>query len=714
MSKQKQAGNHVQLGKSPDLKKLFPPHSHAEWKAAAEAGLKGALFERRLVTKTPEGIDIQPLYMEEDIRNLPHMREYPGYGTRSRSGAAAGNLRCGWEIAQETVETDPKSANIALREALTRGQTAVTVDLSQTFRNGEDPRNDDSHALHLTGVEEMADLLADVDWAACPLHFNAGASGLSVAMLLEGVAERTGRDLNTLAGSIDTDPLGQWAREGYLPMDAERAREELISMVRWAGDRAPGIQVVGAGGLVYHEAGADAVTELGLVLATAAEYLAALGENDIPISRSACRFRFTFGIGTHFFMEIAKLRAARILWSRMVEAFGGTGDDRRIRIHARTSRYHQTRYDAHVNLLRTATGVFSAVMGGADSIHAASFDESFRTPDAFSRHLARNTQIILDAESHFRNIIDPAGGAYYVERLSHEMALAAWEVFLEVESRGGMTRAVADGFVQRKVREVNARRRVDVATRRTVLVGTNQYANILEKKPDQFKPESGDGSEAVDRLKVQKENRNEPEVRKTLDLLGAVSPEERIRAGAHALISGASTGEVLSGLRSGVDETPRQDPLFPLRAAEDFEMLRDSSEAFLERTGHRPKVFLANMGPASQHKARAEFSRGFFEVAGFEVESPGGFDSPEDAAGAVLESGAPVVVLCSSDDTYPDLTGPLVTAIRVKRPDMVVVLAGYPKDHVDALRRDGVDEFIHLRANARDVLLRIQQKTGVI
>ncbi|HDP94421.1 MAG TPA: methylmalonyl-CoA mutase [Candidatus Aminicenantes bacterium] len=713
MSEKETATARVELGKNLDLKRIFPLHTYGDWKNAAEAGLKGAPFEKKLVSKTPEGIDIQPLYLREDVVSLPHLREFPGLQTRSRGGTAAGNIECGWETAQETVDTDPQEAGKALRNALKRGQTAVTFALSPAFRRGADAEEDGGDGLYLTGTGDLEALIHEVDWSACPLHFLAGSSGMAVAMLLQDLARRENRDLAKIRGSIQQDPLGEWVRNGALPLNTDQAGRETAALVRWATDQAPQLQVVCANGLIYHEAGADAVTELGFVLSTAVEYLADLVQRGIPVDQAAPRFRFGFGVGTHFLMEIAKLRAARILWSRVVRAFAGDHAARRIRIHARTSRYYQSRYDAHVNILRAATATFAAVVGGADSIHTSPFDESFRVPNDLSRRLARNTQIILDAESHFRHLIDPAGGAYALETLTHELAAKAWNLFREVESRGGMTRAIAAGFPQERVLAVHSQRALKIATRRTVIVGTSHYADIQGEPAIVETPDLSQMQAASARMKTLQSLRNPAALRDLLDKAPSLEDSQWVFWGAETLGAGAAPFEILSALRQRQETMPAAEKLFACRAAAPFEKLRDRSESYLQQTGNRPMVFLANLGSPAQHKARAEFSRGFFEAAGFAVESSDGFDSPQTAAEAAAGSKSPVVVVCSNDDCYPELVPPLIRALREMKNSAVVVLAGYPEESVNALKEAGVDEFIHLRANAIDVLSRIQQRIGV-
>ncbi|MBN1195810.1 MAG: acyl-CoA mutase large subunit family protein [Candidatus Aminicenantes bacterium] len=713
MSERETATARVELGKDLNLKGVFPLHTYAEWKNAAESGLRGAPFEKKLVSKTPEGIDIQPLYLREDLLSLPHLKEFPGLQTRSRGGTASGNLSCGWEIAQETVDPDPQEAGKVLRNALNLGQTAVTFCLSPAFRRGANAEEDNGDGLYLTGTGDLEALIHEVDWSACPLHFCAGSSGLAVAMLLQDLAGRENRDLAKLRGSIQHDPLGEWVRNGTLPLSTEQAGRETATLVRWAASHAPDVQTVCANGLVYHEAGADAVSELGFVLATAVDYLADLTQRGIPVDQAASQFRFAFGVGTHFLMEIAKLRAARILWSRAVEAFGGNHAARRIRVHARTSRYCQSRYDAHVNILRATTATFAAVVGGADSIHTSPFDESFRVPNHLSRRVARNTQIILDAESHFRHLIDPAGGAYAIENLTHELAAKAWDLFREVESLGGMTRAIAAGFPQERVLAVHSQRALKIATRHTVIVGTSHYANINEA-PLEIEPLDLSQKRAAGmRFNSRSLQRNKKSLRELLDKAPNLEAEEWISWGVKALGAGAAPFEILSALRHQPGKISPADPLSACRAAEPFENLRDRNESFMRRTGKRPRVFLANLGSPDQYKARAEFSRGFFEAAGFAVESPGDFASPQAAAAAAADSTAPVVVICSSDDRYSEWAPLLIQALRKLTNNALVVLAGYPEESIATLKEAGVDEFIHLRANAIDVLSRIQQRIGV-
>ena len=526
---------------SPLTLEEFPIPSYADWKAEAEATLKGAPFEKKLITKTFEGLDIQPIYRKEDLDKVSHLGSLPGQAPYVRGTDASAQ----WEIN----EAGPCTQGLDPLARLVRG--ALDQPLDAAF-----------------------DALAK--------------------------AERVG---------VSTRP--------------------------------------------YHNAGGNAVQELAFALATGVEYLRQAEKRGVSVDQIAPKFVFGFAMGSDFFMGIAKLRAARLLWAKAVAASGGNADAQKMRIYASTALWNKTQLDPYVNMLRNTTEAFSAVVGGADNLYVAPFDEVARTPDDFSKRIARNTQIMLAEECHFDHVVDPAGGSYYVETLTAQVASAAWAIFQQIEKAGGMLKALEAGIPQQQVKAVAAKKAEAVAQRRLSLIGTNVYANATEKP-----------------------------------LEGASAAKSSCTCGGHT------------------NAYPNVETLAPVRGAQPFENLRA-----LVSASDKKKVFLANMGPLRQFKARADFSTGFFQPGGYEVLENLGFKTVEEAAAAAKASGAQVAVVCSTDDTYPEIVPALVP--QLKAAGFFVVLAGYPTEQIEAFKAAGVDEFIHLRANCFQVLSGIATKLGI-
>ncbi len=614
----------------------FPVATPADWRKAAEEFLAGAPFEKKLITRTPEGIDLQPIYTQEDTSGLSEM--WPGLPPYVRGSDPLGSRVEGWHICQEPGDTEPAAFNAALLHDLQRGQNAISL------------------PSRLAGKLGVA--LKDVDLVAVPLFIRAGATASSVVATLTDLAKTQGHAATELKGAVLADPIDELASAGTLSAGLDQAFDDMARLMRQAKQENLALRTVGVNAAAWAEAGANAVQELAFGLATGVEYLRALDKRGLTADETAPRFLFTFALGSNLFMEIAKLRAARLLWARAVGAAGGESDAQRLVCHGRTTRWNKTVLDPHVNLLRTTTEAFAGIVGGCTGLQVGTFDECIRTPDDFSRRLARNIQIILAEECQLGRVVDPAGGSWYVETLTHQLAEKAWALFQEAERRGGMVAALNEGYPQVLVEKTAAERLAATATRRDGIIGTNLHPNLREKFP----------------------------------------PVESTAAS-------APSASAVSGFKR----------LVPRRRAEAFEALRRRSEAHLEKTGSRPQVFLAGFGPRKQHAARAEFSSGFFAAGGFESVPGKGFETPEAAAQAALASGAPVVVLCSTDETYPVLVPPCVQALKAAAKPPIVVLAGMPAtpELQQQFKTAGVDEFIHIRANCEKVLAGFLSQIGL-
>lgn len=681
-----------------------------------EQQLKGVPFEKKLVSKSYEGIDLQPLYRQADLEGVPHLDTLPGFPPYTRGNQA---LAAGWQIAQEIPYSTPEAFNQALRYDLSRGQSAVNLRPDTATLRGQDP---DEAAVGEVGqagvsiatVDDLAKALDGVDLSQTPLYIQASSAAMPTLSLLIALLTRQGKSPAILQGGIEMDPLGIMAASGELPRSVAGAYEVMAQMMIWAKANAPQFKIVTVHGQPYAHAGASAAQELAFAIATGAEYLREMVERGLAVDEAASRMRFSFSLGSNYFMEVAKLRAARTLWAKVVKAFGGSAEAQKMTLHVRTSAYTKSIYDPYVNMLRVTTEAFAGAVGGCDSMHTSPFDEAVRPPDEFARRIARNTQLILQQETNLTRVVDPAGGSWYIEKLTDQLGRQAWALFQAVEAQGGMTAALQANFPQNQVAQTAAQRLANIATRQDVFVGTNKYANALEERlpaptPD-YRALHAKRAKYVSDYRTSLDNTAGTSVLSKLAAVLEASGEQVLDRASEAALAGATLGEIARTLRKGDETKATIEPLAMQRGLAIFESLRAKAEAYQARTGGRPAVFLANIGPIPRHKARADFSTDFFQIGGFVVLSNNGFDTPAAAAEAALASEARIVVICGHDDDYPTVVPPLVKAVKAARPEAIVVLAGYPKDQIEALQAAGVDEFIHLRANAYEILAGLQQQ----
>jgi methylmalonyl-CoA mutase len=520
-----------------------------------------------------------------------------------------------------------------------------------------------------------------------------------------------------LKGCIEMDPLGVLAHQGKLPQSVEGAYREMAVLTRWAIEHAPHLQTICVHSRAWHESGADAVQELGFTLATGVEYLRAANQRDLEVDRVAPRMRFAVTVGVNFFMEIAKLRALRMLWCRVISALGGNEASKALALHVRTSQWNKTVYDPYNNMLRATVEAFAGVLGSCDSMQVGAFDEVLRRPDDFSRRIARNTQLVLQKECHLDQVIDPAGGSWYIEALSSQLAERAWALFQEVEKLGGMEAAMRADFPQKTVAASAAERIKGANRRRDSIIGVNQYANPKETPlPAPVEDAGGFHKRRVQQVASHRTSLEEDQSEIVLEKLAKVveaKPGELFEICVQAVSAGATLGEITRAVRINDSPSAPITPVCVTRLAASLEAVRAATDRYSDRGHERPKVFLLNMGSLKDHKARADFSRGFMSVAGYDVISPDGFKTVEEAVDAFAKSGAQIGVICSTDDKYPAVVAPLVQGIRTQQPGVLMVLAGYPQDQVEAHKKAGIDEFIHLRADAKDLLTSFHKKLGI-
>ncbi len=594
----------------------FPPVSTREWMDKVTADLKGADFDKKLVWKTNEGFSVRPFYREEDLEKLKYLDSLPGEFPYVR-GTKTHNQ---WWVRQDIIVTDISDANSKALEVLAKGINSVGF-----FIGNE----------KLITKENIAKLLLDIISDGVELNFIAPHGNKE---LLKLVAEELKGNKNA-KGSVDFDPLGKLTISGSSCVPVDELLDTTTEIVN-EGKALPGFQTITVNAKHFNNAGATIVQELGFGLSMGNEYMAQLTSRGKSADEAANSIRFNFGVGGNYFMEIAKLRAGRILWAKIVEAYKPSNKEvTKMHTHSETSEWNKTIYDPYVNMLRTQTEAMSATLGGTDSLTVVPFDKIFRQPNIFSERIARNQQLLLKEESYFSKIVDPSAGSYYIENLTDSIAEEAWKLFVEVEEKGGYIAALKEGFIQSKVKEASNTRIKDLARRKDTLLGTNTYPNNLESV-----------SKSISEDKV------------------FTAPEE------------GNTVE----------------PILLYRGAEEFEALRLATE----KTGKRPKVFMLTYGNLAMRLARSQFAGNFFGCAGYEIIDNLGFDTVEAGIEAAKKAGADVVVLCSSDDEY---TTAAPAAFKALNEEAIFVVAGAPAC-MDDLKSQGIEHFINVRSNLLETL----------
>ena len=607
----------------------FPAISTQEWKDKIVTDLKGADFDRKLVWRTNEGFNVQPFYRREDLQGLSTPNVMPAEYPYVRST----RLDNEWLIRQDINVQDLEEANAKALDILNKGVTSLG------FKLRRDQINKESLAILLKGIMPEA---IELNFTCC----------ISVASQLAGALAsyltESGADVKQCKGSINFDPFKKQLVKGISNPQWVATCSQLLEAIR----PLPGFRVLTVNALNINNAGAYIYQELGYALSWGAELLDKLSEAGFSIEELTSRIKFVFGVGSNYFMELAKFRAARWLWAEIVGAYGEQykGEAAKIHMHAVTSTWNKTIYDAHVNLLRTQTEAMSATLGGVDSLTVQPFDVTYQESDNFSERIARNQQLLLKEESHFDKVIDPAAGSYYIEHLTNALAEQAWKLFLEVEEAGGFASAVEAGSVQQAVNASNAKRHAAVAARKEIFLGTNQFPNFTETAAQKLHEESGAG---------------------------------------HSCGCGQPSIEALN---------------FD-RGASEFEALRLATE----RSGKEVKVFMLTIGNLAMRLARSQFSSNFFACAGYKIQDNLGFATVQEGVDAGLAAGASIIVLCSSDDEYAEFA-PEAFKYLAGRAEFVV--AGAPAC-ADDLKAVGIENFINVKSNVLETLRQFNHKLGI-
>lgn len=673
----------------------FPEHTYEQWHAAAEALLKGASFEQKLISETYEGIRIQPIYRREDIAGLEHRKHLPGRDSMVRGSRAGGFLGIGWESSQELKASTPAELNGLVHEGLNGGQSELNI----VVGCGQ-------HDCCTGGVkiDTSADVKVALDGVALDavsIWWQCGPSATALAPLVIAAAEASGIPAKCLRGGFENDPLGDLAAKGVSRLPLATRFDQMAALTAYAAKNAPGLRTISIRGDVYHNAGATATQELGYVIATLVAYIEEMKSRGLSPETVMSHMRIRLSVGSDYFMEIAKIRAARWLWSRVADAYGVLNAP--AHIHANTSKWNKTTYDAHTNMLRVTAESFAAVVAGVDSLHIGPYDEIAGSSDEFSRRIARNLHTILREECGLDRVIDPAGGSTYIEWLTDQIAAKSWDLFQNIESTGGMAAALEAGTAQEAVQAVCKAKLRNIRRRKDKIVGANMYPDLKGKKLVIRQVECRAGQPVPGAL---------PPQALEVEFSNKAAMIEQALAAAKAGASKASLA-LATGFASK-EAGPVVTPLPARRAAEEYEALRDASAAFAAKTGSAPAILQLNMGPSRKYRMRADWTAAFFEAAGFAIDGSRDFSDEAAALEALKGSNAPIAVITSDDATYLETVETLAKAIKTVKPGVHLLVAGAPGEQESSWRAAGIDDFVNVRSNNYELNEQLLKMTGVL
>lgn len=613
----------------------FSPTSTEDWKNQLIKDLKGADYDKTLITKTREGISILPFYRQEDLKNAQLADVNPGEAPYLR-GTKANN---DWKIRQDIIVESVAKANKKAIEITKKGVDSIGFLFSDQYQ---------------PTVEDIEHLMENINAEEIEVNFMCGAASHKVLSSYEELVKKYKRNTSHVKGSVDFDPFIAYAFRGKFCQTEDYAFTHAKQIVHAAKDL-PSFKVLAVHGYNLRNAGATVVQEIAFSIAQGVEYINRLTDLGLSADKIASRIKFNLGVSSHYFMEIAKLRAARYLWSKALTVYNLEHENSsHMDIHSVSSSWNKSIYDAHVNILRTTTEGMAAVIGGTNSLSLDAYNMTFQLPNEFSERIARNQQLILKEESFLDKVTDPAAGSYYIETLTNSIAEEAWKLFLQVDEKGGYIESIRQGFVQEMIEESATKSRLAMATRREIVLGSNQYPNFTESIDEMLNPD----------------------VFMALDL---TSPKAEVRT------------------------------LKQSRLSQDIELIRQKTDLYAQQNS-RPKAFMLSLGNKGMRKARAQFACNYFACAGFEVEDNIGFDNVNDGIEAAIHSKADIIVICSSDKEYPAFAEAVYDRLQYHA---ILVIAGYPKGLIEEIEAVGITHFIHAKSNIIEDLKKYQFELGV-
>jgi methylmalonyl-CoA mutase len=658
----------------------FPPATDEAWRTLVDKVLNGASFDKTLVNRTYDGIAIQPLYTRADWKADGDPSGFPGGAPYTRGSSVLGTAQGGWDVRQRHAHPDPEAVNRQILEDLERGATSIALRIDPLGQSGTCIRSRADLATALRGV--LLDL--------APIVLEPVGQPMPVIAALADMLREAKTD--AFAGNFGFDPIGIAAATGLLTANPEVALARCADTAAYVAERFPKTRAINLSTVPYSSAGCAEAQELGLAMATAAEYLRALTKIGLDIDAACGQIAFTVTADADMMLSIGKIRALRRLWARVAEACGA---ERRVApVTAVTAPRMYARRDPWVNILRGTIACFAAAVAGADAITVLPFDVALGQPSALGRRIARNTQVVLEQESGLAKVIDPAGGAWTLEKLTDELAQTAWAFFQKIETAGGMTAALVSGGVAKEIAAVRDARLANIAKRKDPLTGLSEFPNLHEARVE---------TETVDIAAVL--NKRDQGPVGTIGSLPAPGKGVLTRTMADAVKDGANLLALAQALNT--EPLAKAEALPQIRLGQEFERWRDAGDAFKAKFGDYPKVFLACIGTLADFTPRASFAKNFFEAGGFATVL--GATDTKAVAVDFKRSQAAFAVICGPDRLYEEQAAPFARALR-EAGAALIYLAGRGGAKEADYRAAGVDGFIFIGCNVPDVLSKFHQR----
>jgi methylmalonyl-CoA mutase len=677
-----------------------------DWKALAEKELRGKALSE-IEWQTLEGIRVKPLYTEDDTIGLAHMGSLPGFAPFTRGVKATMYTGRPWTIRQYAGFSTAEESNAFYRKALAAGQQGVSVAFDLATHRGYDsdhPRvvGDVGKAgVAIDSVEDMKILFDGIplDQVSVSMTMNGAVIPILASFIVTG--QEQGHDEALLSGTIQNDILKEFMVRNTYIYPPEPSMRIVADIIQYTSENMPKFNSISISGYHMQEAGANLVQELAYTLADGREYVRAAIERGMDVDKFAGRLSFFFAIGMNFFMEAAKLRAARLLWSRIMDEFQPKDPrSKMLRTHCQTSGVSLQEQDPYNNVIRTAYEAMSAVLGGTQSLHTNALDEAIALPTEFSARIARNTQLILQEETGITNVVDPLAGSYYVESLTAELAEKAWALIEEVEALGGMTKAVASGMPKLRIEESAAKRQAMIDRGEEVIVGVNKYRKDKEDPIEILDVDNVKVREnQIARIEKTRAGRDQRACEAALNALETAAREggNLLAAAIDAARSRATVGEISMAMEKvfGRHRAEVKTLAGVYGAAyegdEGFAAIQKDVEAFSSEHGRRPRMLVVKMGQDGHDRGAKVIATAFADI-GFDVDVGPLFQTPEEAAQDAIDNDVHIVGISSQAAGHKTLAPKLIEALREKNADDIIVICGgvIPQQDYDFLRDAGV------------------------
>ena len=704
----------------------------SDWKALAEKELRGKPLAQ-LDWQTLEGITVKPLYTADDISELDHVGGVPGYAPFTRGVKATMYAGRPWTIRQYAGFSTAEESNAFYRRNLAAGQQGVSVAFDLATHRGYDSdharvEGDVGKAgVAIDSVEDMKILFDGIplDQVSVSMTMNGAVIPILASFIVAG--EEQGHDVSVLSGTIQNDILKEFMVRNTYVYPPEPSMRIVADIIAYTADNMPKFNSISISGYHMQEAGANLVQELAFTLADGREYVRTAIARGMDVDKFAPRLSFFFAIGMNFFMEAAKLRAARLLWSRIMEEFEPTNPkSSMLRTHCQTSGVSLQEQDPYNNVVRTAYEAMSAVLGGTQSLHTNALDEAIALPTDFSARIARNTQLILQEETGVTNVVDPLAGSYYVETLTAQLADEAWKLIEEVEELGGMTKAVASGMPKLRIEESAAKRQAMIDRGQEVIVGVNKYRKDKEDPIDILDVDN-DAVRAsqIARLERIKGSRDQGTCDAALAALEAAAGADGnlLAAAVEAARARATVGEISMAMEKvfGRHRAEVKTLAGVYGAAYEgdagFAQIQKDVEVFAEEEGRRPRMLVVKMGQDGHDRGAKVIATAFADI-GFDVDVGPLFQTPEEAADDAIDNDVHIVGISSQAAGHKTLAPKLIEALRAKDAGDIIVICGgvIPQQDYDFLKEKGVKAIFGPGTNipeaASEILTLIRQARG--